>query len=364
MSWYLDMQSCIQRSKNAVEAANTLAKQAGVDYGQRKIELPEAYWRTVISQVYAVARLSGLPWEKVVKRVSGEVDADESTLLPSLIVAHLYDRFSDLDPVDYAKNKLKINLEAVQASLLHAWGYGKAVVDIDPDVAAAAAQADIVKIPRAALNSTPYKSMYIPYKVHDFVGCFFHLFKLPATGQQGISFLMVKEGWPNRKAHEEDFCAGTIDMDLAEERTILDIIDTGTHRERDAASFRVFVALLLLTCARNVDIVGRTTSTFGPSRDKKTQAALLTPGPRHWDVGVRQGAALRASGVSAAVAEAGGGTELPGPRGVRAHLRRAHWHSYWFGSRGSDDRRLIVHWIQPVLVGAAEDVVETHHKLS
>lgn len=43
------------------------------------------------------------------------------------------------------------------------------------------------------------------------------------------------------------------------------------------------------------------------------------------------------------------------------HIRRAHWHHYWMGAVGSDERRLILKWIPPVFVGAeSADVVTIH----
>lgn len=43
------------------------------------------------------------------------------------------------------------------------------------------------------------------------------------------------------------------------------------------------------------------------------------------------------------------------------HIRRAHWHHYWMGAVGSDERRLILKWIPPVFVGAESAEVVTIH---
>lgn len=73
------------------------------------------------------------------------------------------------------------------------------------------------------------------------------------------------------------------------------------------------------------------------------------------DVGVRTGRALGRPSVryvsddGRKVAKGGSG------RTVRAHVRSAHWHHYWVGKRGSDERRLVLRWVYPTLVGAGDD---------
>lgn len=39
--------------------------------------------------------------------------------------------------------------------------------------------------------------------------------------------------------------------------------------------------------------------------------------------------------------------------GPRPHIRRAHWHSYWIGPKGS--QKILVHWLPPIPVAMAED---------
>lgn len=38
----------------------------------------------------------------------------------------------------------------------------------------------------------------------------------------------------------------------------------------------------------------------------------------------------------------------------RAHIRKGHWHRYWRGPR-TGERQLVVHWVEPTLVGANGD---------
>ena len=85
---------------------------------------------------------------------------------------------------------------------------------------------------------------------------------------------------------------------------------------------------------------------------------------RYWDVGVRFGKAFRAykekqSGAGRAEKNEAQDRFLPRP-----HLRRAHWHHYWTGKRGGDDRKLILRWVHPVFVGEGESGLPTTvHKI-
>lgn len=354
MTWYSDTTARIRGSVDPVKTLADIVTGVKSDLGHRRIEFAEAYWRFVVSQVYGIAQVSGVDWEKTTKLLSGMSATKESVVLPQLLLEHLYSRFRALDPD--VLSVTQVRMEAVQASLLHAWGYGKTVYDIDSTIGDSVLESDMDTVPVAALKHMPFESMFIPYQVNDCTGAFFHRFEVPATGQAGLSFMMVKAGWPNRRPEQPDYCCGTIDLEM--DKSVSSLINPTNSEPTDGDSFRKYMNLLLLLCCRNVEITGRTTPRPGPSVDKATQRPLLTPGPRHWDVGVRQGAALRAN--MAAVAESSGdGTG----RTMRAHMRRAHWHRFVSGPRDAETREYILHWIAPILVGAAADLVETHHKV-
>jgi hypothetical protein len=66
--------------------------------------------------------------------------------------------------------------------------------------------------------------------------------------------------------------------------------------------------------------------------------------PQVWDVSVRLGNAIRRAERTEGL------IELEGNRGpMRAHIRRAHWHLYWTGSR-TGQRRPLVKWLPPIPV--------------
>ncbi len=109
------------------------------------------------------------------------------------------------------------------------------------------------------------------------------------------------------------------------------------------------LSLVLYLCSQEPDLTRR----LPPAPSSYRKPVLRPPQqPTVWPVGLRIGAALRAA--AAEHAEPGD----PTGRQVRAHMRRAHWHCYWTGSRseGHPGDRLELRWVAPVAVGAGEAV--------
>jgi len=105
---------------------------------------------------------------------------------------------------------------------------------------------------------------------------------------------------------------------------------------------RPVVAVLLYLCSAQADVVDPDRPGARPRR-----AATPAEGPRVWEVGYRISTALRHPRTVAA----GAGHH----RSPEAHLRRAHWHTYWVGSLADpDQRRQELRWIQPMLIGAGQ----------
>ncbi len=113
------------------------------------------------------------------------------------------------------------------------------------------------------------------------------------------------------------------------------------------------VSLLLYLCADDAEIGDGAKRPSKPSPKRTKQGLRLFPADKtiQWDVGVRIGAALRHSYQNAETPQNNGidGTERIRPR---AHIRRAHWHTYLSGI-GRSDRKL--KWLPPIPVNV-EDV--------
>lgn len=123
---------------------------------------------------------------------------------------------------------------------------------------------------------------------------------------------------------------------------------------------RPALSLLLYICSQTGEISNRGRIDRQPSnpRPKKTRRQgwrlFAADGPVEWDVGVRMGAALR----TAYARERSSDVDTSTDRNVRAHVRRAHWHTFLSGRRKRDDgssipaaeRRRELRWLPPIAV--------------
>ena len=108
------------------------------------------------------------------------------------------------------------------------------------------------------------------------------------------------------------------------------------------------VSLLLYLCADDPEIGDGTRRPAMPVPTKTKEGMRIFPpnSPSTWDVGVRLGAALRRARETDEVSPHE--SVSAGQRGrPRAHIRRAHWHTYRVGT-GRTERR--IKWLPPVPV--------------
>ncbi|MFI5304982.1 MAG: AcrVA2 family anti-CRISPR protein [Nitrospiria bacterium] len=110
-----------------------------------------------------------------------------------------------------------------------------------------------------------------------------------------------------------------------------------------------FLNLILYICSENAEIGdGEKTPGFPKLVKTKKGTKMFVPGgPTVWDVGLRIGAALRRA------REVERRENGDPQRSVRPHIRRAHWHKYWIGTKKLKDgveRRFVHNWIPPIPV--------------
>lgn len=132
----------------------------------------------------------------------------------------------------------------------------------------------------------------------------------------------------------------------------------GDAAERITADLSALLAPLLSTtlylCAANAEISAadgseRRPENPTPKRTKKHGERLFAAQKvREWDVAFRIGAALRRARADAEASPAGSGAGDERRR-VRAHYRRAHWHTYWTGPR-SGEQTPVLKWLPPIPV--------------
>jgi len=106
------------------------------------------------------------------------------------------------------------------------------------------------------------------------------------------------------------------------------------------------LSLLLYLCADDADY--QRPPWPAPRRTKKGLRLFPPDQPSIWTVGERIGAVLRhaTDPREPGTAAADGHRSSP-----RAHVRAAHWHSFWRGARDGERER-VVRWLPPILVGA------------
>jgi len=128
------------------------------------------------------------------------------------------------------------------------------------------------------------------------------------------------------------------------------------------------VDLVLYVCTENADLLdhrGSANTPHRPAAVRTRKGTRLFP-PQEvaiFEVGSRVAAAIRAAREQTPTAASKGSS-------IRPHVRRAHWHTYWTGSRsGPAARSVRVRWLPPILVNAKEadgasGVRIIHQKLS
>lgn len=138
-------------------------------------------------------------------------------------------------------------------------------------------------------------------------------------------------------------------------------------RDGDQIAARLWpiVSRVLYLCADDPDFGDRDRPRRPqPTRTKNGYRLFPAPGLTRWDVGVRIGAAIRRAQEQA---EAGEREALTSGRSrPRAHVRKAHWHTFLTGPRAEDrksEQRRILHWIPPLPINVedAGDLPATVH---
>lgn len=114
------------------------------------------------------------------------------------------------------------------------------------------------------------------------------------------------------------------------------------------------IQLLLYILADNADIKQN------PSQRKKYKK----PGTknnvsevRQWDLGSKIFYSRRKNKTVRAVSQdETDSEEVTSGHGVakRPHSRRAHWHHFWVGAKGTTERRLVLRWVNPMVINASK----------
>lgn len=172
------------------------------------------------------------------------------------------------------------------------------------------------------------------------------------SGDCRIVDLMLYQNAAGRNASK-----GTMDTDLGWNVPFGDVTSVLDVKSPAAHEIIMFILhFIYFLHSKSDDIVENPVSASG--RGKKHCPGN---GPiSRWEVGVRYGEKIRASGRTGGRTVHGGAQVRESARRdrPRPYVRRAHWHKYWCGTAGG--RRLELRWIEPVFCnGGNRDITAT-----
>ena len=289
-------------------------------------------------------------------------DAPENVFVPITVWTQILKQMGELD--DKPSNQGILATSTLAA--LVAWRYSQGVYRFDDTLLDALSTTDMDKpLPVDVLTRLPEYCVYIP---------------LPdglLETMPGVAGTFVFYDFDYRTQLSElrfellatDKVIGPVVLPLQTERTIQEelehVVSAVTARlwqegkteeaqkvkspDTYARDVQKLVSLVLYLCSDKPEVDNLRQPGKSPSRPKpkKVKGGMtLFPAQKVtlWEVGHNLGQTLRNAATQKS--EPTGGTHAS----PRAHVRRGHWHSFWTGPRAGD-RRLILRWLHPMLVG-------------
>lgn len=268
--------------------------------------------------------------------------------LPTGAWAAIVDEF-----IDESSNRRIFGMTVTALATLGAWRYSQSIYDIHPELYKELISTDFTgKIPVKVLMKMPEWCVYI--KTHDF--CY-----------DGITFdgffaslqIFNKDSKPQTELlftlKETDGCLVPISLPFEEGDDLVSSISKGFERSSDdpetVANWKEhqqiikeittpFINLLLYVCSDGVEYSTKERPVMPTSKKTRRYGERLYPakGPRVWRLGQATGEALESFKERS--------SEIQDRKGVRPHIRRAHWHTFYAGRR-DQEREVRVKWIPP-----------------
>lgn len=264
----------------------------------------------------------------------------------------------------FIKEKTEEHLSAAEIFHLTAWRQYKQIYSIDSDFMEELVKSDIKTIPIDVFDYLPYDSFYVDCPVKDFKG-FFVTRNRTCTTVEATDNDVISDSIHFLFVGEEDNLAGcpvsygrgsTVYEAMTSDFQLLDSCDFYTEKQmkdiRDTITELMTVAVQLVTyiCSVDSDVeenptqkqIYRKSTPGGAGKDKLSSV-------RKWDVGYRIGRTLKSikhSSSQPTVIE----RNPMGSSPKRPHIRRAHFHHFWTGKRGGNERKLIVKWVSPMAI--------------
>lgn len=111
--------------------------------------------------------------------------------------------------------------------------------------------------------------------------------------------------------------------------------------KRTKRMLELHLEYLLYLCAENAEIKAK--------KNGKTGEGTKPRAPRMYKVGEQEGIRIRKMHEASYKSEHSKETEGE-KREMPPHVRRSHWHSYWVGKHGTEERRIILRWLSPTVI--------------
>ncbi|EKO3632387.1 hypothetical protein M3894_002917 [Vibrio metschnikovii] len=138
-----------------------------------------------------------------------------------------------------------------------------------------------------------------------------------------------------------------VDRAISESKKYTEIQFPAETAEKMAENLYGLVSLVLYVCSEEPEIDDLRTPGEAPSRPQPTKTKKgwkLFPAKKVkiWTVGKEASKAIRSFNEELQAGSTGSK--------VRPHVRRAHWHGYWTGKRGTSEQRFIYKWIPALII--------------
>lgn len=303
--------------------------------------------------------------------------------LPSSSSVHALSRSMGISPIEFNDYSLELTQYPPIFSALAAWRVTKGVYRFDNDVYPYVADSSISSnVPVDSFYRMPEWCVYIETPSLKFMGKEAHGFWAYLDidiidGKQSRQFLIIvidvlspTESMPIPIGI--DLSNGSIEECLVKYLDCLsltpgaaaEVLDKrrnalldGGRGEVKALSdaLKPYLSMLLYICSQDQEIEGDVGFPSNPPRKKTVRGMRHVPAKAisEWKVGVRTGSALRLAYERSNQNDAVEGNH----KSARPHVRRAHWHGFWKGSKapGREDERIFeLKWLPPIPVNVSD----------
>lgn len=276
---------------------------------------------------------------------------------------------------DSFDTRMRTMKDSQVVAALAPWRQSKEVFVIDPDLQELLfSQDEELTINSEILLQIPYPCFYVEFAgVFDFMGyqchgVFVHLEDDTNNHDKELRLLyLTADGYPiGEPIHIGE---GTIEESIAHTRMEASqntpedrpdmrrrLISSLENLEDESAAYKKTLQIILYLCAQNAEIVPDSEQTFITKRSSTGRIRDRYAEIRKWDVGFRIGASVRkARNVPAEPRKQKDSGSCATHASPRPHMRRAHWHNFWTGSKAAPEaRKLVLKWIAPTIVGVSD----------